>query len=98
MGKLTAMPRQAIIDGFKGKIDFYDWKGITCFRSWPRKIGPVRAPAVMAQWLAFSYIAGKWLLLTAEMRASYEKMADGTGLTGRDFFTRSYLSGLFDVP
>jgi len=98
MGKLKVMPQQAIIDGFKGTIDFYVYMGIPCFRKWPKSPGKLRAPAVMATWASFSYIANKWLLLPDEIRAAYEEMASGTGMTGRDMFTRSYLSGLFDVP
>lgn len=98
MGKLTVMPQQAIISGFKGKVDFYVYMGIPCFRKWPKSPGKLRAPAVMATWDAFSYSANKWLLLPDEIRESYEQMAAGTGLTGRDMFTRSYLAGLFDVP
>ncbi|GAH92479.1 unnamed protein product, partial [marine sediment metagenome] len=47
----------AIIKGFKGTLDFYVWKGITCVRSWPRSPGRKRAPAVQAQWPAFAWAA-----------------------------------------
>ena len=36
MAKLIALPHQAIIDGFKGTIDFYVWKGLSVARKWPR--------------------------------------------------------------
>jgi len=110
MAKLTALPSLAIISGFRGKIDFYinhqtchpefRGAGIPCARKWPRSPGRKRAPAVEAQWQAFSDSSKLWSTLSLEIQAAYNKMAEGTGLTGRDMFTRSYLSGLYryDFP
>jgi len=108
MAKLKALPELAIIDGFKGKVDYYVYhptcdpelrgKGIPCARRWPRSPGKRRAAAVEAQWPKFSYISGKWLTLSKEIQDAYRDMATGTGLSGRDFFTRGYLSGLYRYP
>jgi len=105
MAKLIALPEQAIISGFKGVIDFYvnyqscnrevAGEGIPCARKWPRSPGHKRAPAVMAQWSAFSESAKYWSQLSPEIQAPYNKMAESTGLTGRDMFTRGYISGLY---
>jgi len=95
MGKLAAMPSEAIISGFKGVVDFYDWCGIPCFRKWPESPGSERSPAVEAQWPSFSYSAGLWKELSLEIQETYNTMATGTGLTGRDMFTRAYIKGLF---
>lgn len=105
MAKLTVLPHQAIIDGFKGKVDFYvnyqtrdpsvRGPGIPCARRWPRSPGRRRAPDVEAQWPAFSYAAAKWITLSQEIQDAYNEMASGTGLSGRDMFTRSYLTGLY---
>lgn len=95
MAKLAVLPHQAIIDGFKGKIDFYLWRGIPCARKWPRSPGHLRAQAVMAQWADFSYVASAWNLLSEEIQEAYRALAVGSGLSGRDLFTRSYLSGLY---
>jgi len=95
LGKLGAMPSQAIISGFKGVVDFYDWCGIPCFRQWPRSPGHKRSPAVEAQWSSFGYSAGLWTSLSKEIQETYNTMATGTGLSGRDMFTRAYIKGLF---
>lgn len=110
MAKLKVLPELAIIDGFKGKVDFYvnyqssdpelRGRGVPCARKWPRSPGHRRAPAVEAQWAAFAYAAAHWSSLSDEIQAAYNEMASGTGLSGRDFFTRSYLTGLYryDYP
>ncbi|GAI98357.1 unnamed protein product, partial [marine sediment metagenome] len=54
MAKLKVLPHQAIIDGLKGKVDFYLHRGIPCARKWPKSPGHLRAPAVMAQWQTFT--------------------------------------------
>jgi len=98
MAKLKVLPHQAIIDGLKGKIDFYIWMGIPVARSWPRSPGHDRAHAVEAQWSAFTYASQSWLTVSAEIRQAYLNMATNTGLTGRDMFMRGYISGLYTYP
>jgi len=105
MAKLTALPSMDVISGFRGVIDFYMYypscptetgvKGTPCARRWPRSPGHLRSPEVMAQWSAFSEAAGYWSQLTPEIQDAYNKMASGTGLSGRDMFTRGYISGLY---
>jgi len=87
------MPEQAIISGFKGVVDFYLWKGIPVARSWPRSPGHDRAPAVEAQWPAFTTATRLWDHMSAYVQAAYIQSAQGTNLTGRDLAMKSYLSG-----
>lgn len=98
MGKITVLPHEAIIDGFKGKVDFYVYMEVPCFRKWPKSPGKMRAPAVMAQWEAFAYAAAEWNNLDEYVRRQYEIMAGDSGLSARDVFTRSYLSGIYRAP
>lgn len=93
MAKLTALPSQAIIDGLKGKIDFYLWKGIPCARRWPRSPGHHRAPAVEAQWPTFSYATKLWSYLSPEIQQAYIASAAGTNLSGRDLAIKAYMKG-----
>lgn len=95
MTKLTAMPAQNIIDGFKGVIDFYVYMGLPCVRSWPRSPGHHRSPGVEAQWEAFAWAASHWTSLAPQVQAAYRAMASGTRLSGRDIFTKSYINGSF---
>ena len=98
MGKLGAMPAQHIISSFKGVVDFYNYLGIPCFRQWPKSPGNRRSPAVEAQWASFAKSSWLWNELGDEVREAYNSMASGTGLSGRDMFTRSYIKGLFTYP
>lgn len=95
MAKLKKLPGQAVIDGFKGTIDFYVWNGINCARSWPRSPGHDRAPAVEAQWPAFTWAAKNWQSLSEEVRQAYNRLAAGTNLTGRDLFVKGFISSLY---
>ena len=98
MVKLTALPDQAIIDGFKGKIDFYVHDGVACVRRWPRSPGRRRSPAVMAQWPAFTSASRLWSYLSPEVQNFYISMGGNSNLSGRDLFMRSYISGIYRYP
>jgi len=108
MAKLANVPALDIISGFKGVIDFYvnyqscnrevAGPGIPCARKWPRSPGHKRAPAVEAQWTTFSTAASLWNQLSPEVKATYNTIAQGTGLSGRDMFTRAYITGLYRYP
>lgn len=100
MAIIKALPAMHIIDGFKGKLDFYVCRGIPCVRKWPKKITSERSPAVQSSWPLFTEASKLWNTLSDAVRESYNSMASGTGLTGRDMFMRSYLSGWkdFETP
>jgi len=105
MSKLGALPALAIIDGFKGVIDYYvnhqtcdpelAGPGIPCARSWPRSPGQKRAPLVEAQWPAFTWAASNWNSLSPEVQEAYRKTAQGTNLTARDLFTKAFITDYF---
>ena len=105
MSKIGALPAQAIVDGFKGVIDYYVHHqtcpaetgevGTPCARSWPRSSGHERAPAVEAQWPAFSWAAANWNSLSPEVQDAYRKTAESTNLTGRDLFTKAFITDYF---
>jgi len=95
VARLDVLPSEAIIDGLKGILDYYVHKGIPCVRSWPRSPGHRRAPAVEAQWAAFSWAAANWNSLTPEVQAAYTQTAQGSSLTGRDLFMKSFISDYF---
>lgn len=98
MAVLTELPHENIIRGFKGKIDFYLWKGISCARAWPKSPGKRRSPSVEAQWSAFATAAGEWKNLSDVVQRAYTELATGSGLTGRDMQVRAYLTGLYRYP
>lgn len=92
MAKLKKLPSMAIIDGFKGKIDFYLWKGIACARKWPRSPGHDRAPAVEAQWPQFAFAGSYFTSLSPEVQAAWRDMARSYPITGRDLFTKAFIN------
>jgi len=98
MAKITELPAIKIIDGYKGTLDFYYNMGIPCVRRWPKSPGHIRSPAVTAGWTAFSYAAAEWKNLSQVVQDAYCRLAEGSGLSGRDMFTRSYITGLYRYP
>lgn len=96
MAKLGAMPAQHIIDGFKGVIDFYYWRGIPCARKWP--VWKPRTPTPPEKWNqdAFAYCNRLWGSLSLTVKTAFYKMAEGTTLTAKDWFVRVYMKGVID--
>lgn len=92
MAKISKMPSQVIIDGFKGTVDFYVHCGQPCARMWPRSPGHRRAPAVEAGWAAFAWAASNWNSLSPEVQDAYRAMAAGTHMSGRDIFIKSFIT------
>ena len=92
MAKITKMPGLRVISGFKGTLDFYVHDGQACVRRWPRSPGHRRAPAVEAQWTAFTEASRLWNQLSPEVREAYSRMSAGLRLSARDVFMKFYLS------
>lgn len=98
MAIIREMPGQKIIDGFKGKIDFYYHDGIACARRWPRSQGKSQTPASVAQQPAFAYCSRLWMSAAPIVRDAYAAMASATGLHQKDAFTRAYYGTLLRYP
>lgn len=95
MAVLKAMPSEAIISGFKGTVDFYEYMGLPVARSWPRSPGHRRVPAVEAQWSDWSNASREWNQLSPAVQAAYKILAESSGLSGRDLQVRGYLAGIY---
>lgn len=94
MGKITRMPIEKRIGGFRGVIDFYYYMGKPCARRWPASPGHRRSPPVEAQWIPFKEAARLAKLLPPAIIEYYRKNTAGQKLTWKDIYFRSYLSGL----
>ncbi len=95
MARLTKMPSQAIIDGFKGVIDFYLWMGIPVARKWP--VYKVRQPHY-EEWLNqqdFKRINQAAPFLPVKIITAYEQLAQGTPFTWKDLLVRTFMRGLW---
>lgn len=93
MAKITKLPALSIIDGFKGKLDYYVYMGIPCVRKWPKSPGHDRAPAVQEQWPTFSFAASSWNILSQDVKDAFTQMAKSIGCTGRDIYMKAYIDG-----
>lgn len=94
MVRLGALPNQAIIGGFKGKIDFYLWKGIPCARRWPRWRKRKASPAEAAAQEAFAYINQMAAFIPTFIRAQYVRQVTGTPFSWKDLLVKAYISGI----
>lgn len=94
MTVLTALPSQAIINGFKGTVDFYLWKGVACARKWPRWRRRTATPEEAANQDAFRYINQVAGSLDPYIIAQYQAMAAGTPFTWKDLLVRAYMKGI----
>lgn len=92
------MAGRKIIDGFRGKIDFYYYMGIPVFRKWPRSQGKSQTPASVAQWPTFTYVSRLWMTLSPFVQQAYDNLAHECGLHKKDWFTRGYLTGIYKYP
>lgn len=97
MAVIKEMPGLKIISGFRGVLDFYYWRGIPVVRKWPRKPITSRNPNVRAQWPIFTASTRLWNQLSPSVRQAYTDMASSTRFTGRDIFTRAYISGVSKI-
>jgi len=81
-----------IVDSLRGVLDFYTWCDLNIVRSWPRAPGRTRAPAVVATQVPFAYINTVASTLPADVIDAYKELADGTGLSWKDFVCRLYIN------
>ena len=86
------------IDGFKGKLDFYYYKGLAICRMWPRNQGNSQTAASVAQQPAFIYCARLWSQCSPYVIQSYVDMAHSCGLHRKDWFTRGYYGKIYRYP
>lgn len=92
MAKLAGMPQQAIVDGFKGTIDFYLWMGIPVARSWPRRRTIPFTPQEKANWPLFATAVKVWANSPVYVQDAYRSMSSASSLSGRDLASKLYLN------
>lgn len=95
MAKLKKAPNLAIIDGFKGTIDFYLYMGIPCARKWPVWRTRKPYPDEKANQDDFATISKAATSMPLEFLEAYRELAQGTPFTWKDLMTRTYMRGLW---
>lgn len=98
MAKVEAMPSRAVIDGLRGVIDFYEWRGIACVRSWPRYAPSSQTKATKTSAGAFAYVQSQTNTLPANVVESWRWLASQSNLTWRDWMARAYMGGTLAAP
>lgn len=94
MAVLNRMPEKAIVDGFKGRVDFYVHKTRPMARRWPRYYPRKSTAAEKANQDSFAYINRAWATLPSFLQRQYSRMAQSTPFTGKDIYIRLYMNGL----
>lgn len=98
MAVLSSIPSQAVIDGLRGRLDFYERLGTVCARRWPRWKLTRRAPAVVEQQIIFTYATKIHHTLPANVVETWQDLARQSNLTWRDWFIRAYVGGTLTAP
>lgn len=93
MAKIKKLPSKAVIDGFKGTLDFYVHRGISCVRMWPRYDESRTTAATKAARIPFAYISTITKTLPDNIVEAYQALASPTRLTWKDAVIRCYLNG-----
>ncbi|OFW54945.1 MAG: hypothetical protein A2V75_09090 [Actinobacteria bacterium RBG_16_70_17] len=94
MAVITSMPAQSIIQGWKGVVDFYEYRGLACARKWPIWRPRQPYPAELANQLKFR-TANKAIATSPPLiRAAWVRMAQGTPFRWQDLAVRAYYRGL----
>jgi len=94
MARLSNMPSQAIVDGFKGVVDFYVYKDTAVARKWPRWHTRESYPAEAANQADFAYVNKLAGSLPEYLINQYKRMAAGTPFSWKDLLVRAYMKGL----
>ena len=87
-----------IIDGFKGKVDFYYYMGLPVARKWPRSQGKSQTPASVAAQPMFTYVQQLWQSVSPFVQKTYTDLAPASGLHKRDWFMRGYYGKIYRYP
>ena len=98
MAVISEMPSLGIISGFRKTIDFCYFMGIPYARKCPVRKKAVTSPLELANNAIFSAAARLWNELSPEVRAAYASMTGKSDISGRDVFTRSYITNLYRTP
>jgi len=96
MARLTALPSIDIIQGFKGVLDFYLWKGLPCVRKWPYTPPSKRTAGTKSAASLFGEILKSYRLTADTVLEAYQEMAKGAPRTPRDIYVSGTLGHLHE--
>lgn len=91
---ITAMPSQAIIDSFRGVLDFYEYMGIPVCRKWPDFSHVKWSDAVKQSQRDFGYASSMASQVSTIVADAYRDMAKGSPFTWKDLLVKGYFIGV----
>ncbi|MBA7527121.1 hypothetical protein ES705_19295 [subsurface metagenome] len=86
MPVIKALPGLEVIQGFKGTLDFYYWKGIPCVRKWPHTPRAHLTQGTLSSAALFAAILKGYALLGGLVKTIYQEAAKDQDRTGRDLY------------
>jgi len=98
VAKIPAPLALEIVRGFKGVLDIYKWKGLTCVRKWPRIPPDHRTAASLASAATFGAISSAYSLLGGALKQLFEEAAATQPRTARDLYMSATLGTLHETP
>lgn len=90
MAVLERLPEQSIIDGLRGALDFYVYRGIPCVRSWPRNKHAGFTPGALINQPRLARSARLKPFLSASLAVASERYRLGSPFTNGDVHTAAY--------
>jgi len=98
MAVIKEMLGKKQIDGFKGSIDFYYYRGLPVARRWPRNQGKSQTRASVAQQPMFTYVQRLWKETSPFVKEAYATLARDCALHRKDWFMRGYYGKIYRYP
>ncbi len=94
MARLDRLPETAIIDGFRGVLDFYVDNGVPVVRSWPKKGRPGADTGSIAYQGRFARV-NRWKpLITDPLKVAFDRYRTGGDFLWGDVMVSSYFGKL----
>lgn len=92
MARLERLPDSATIMAMRGRVDFYEWKGVPVARAWPQPSRQPRTAGSIASSRRFQAYTKMTGAIDPGMRADYRRFVRGHGITWVDAF-RAFAGG-----
>ncbi|KKL48984.1 hypothetical protein LCGC14_2320040 [marine sediment metagenome] len=94
MAKLLQLPEAAIIDGFRGVLDFYVWKGIACVRSWPQNKASGYTPGARLNQARLARSSRLKRFISPAVKVGLDRYRSGGNYVWADVHTAAYFGKL----
>ncbi len=94
MAKLQRLPALSVIDGFRGVLDFYVFKGIPCVRSWPQNKASGETPGARLNQPMLARSARLKRFIAPTVKVGLDRYRSGGNYVWADVHTAAYFGKL----